>query len=211
MKQEIILLGGGGHCKSVIDVIEQQGTYQIRGILDVADKVGQVILGYPIIGTEEDLANLMKNIRFALITVGQVKSSTIRKKLYDQVKKVGGELPVIISPRAYVSPHSQLGEGSIIMHGACINAGAKLGVNTIINSQALIEHDVHISDHCHISTGAIINGDCRIGSHVMIGSQATLRQGITISDHVLIGMGSVVLRDINQPGIYAGVPAKKMG
>lgn len=210
IQEDILLLGGGGHCKSVIDVIEQEGLFRIKGILDVADKVGQEVMGYPIIGTEEDLTALLKETSHVLITVGQVRSSAVRLKLFEQAKAAGGRFPVIISPRAYVSPHAELGEGSIVMHGACVNAGVKVGINTIINSQALVEHDACIADHCHISTGAIVNGDCQVGSHVLIGSRASLRQGISIADHVLLGMGSVVLHDISEPGIYAGVPARKI-
>jgi sugar O-acyltransferase (sialic acid O-acetyltransferase NeuD family) len=211
MQKEIILLGGGGHCKSVIDVIEQEGSFRIKGILDVPEKVGQEIIGYHIIGTEEELAALLKETEHVLITVGQIRSSTIRLRLFEQAKAAGGQLPMIISPRAYVSRHARIGEGSIVMHDACVNSGARVGVNTIINSQALVEHDARIGDHCHISTGAVVNGDCKVRNHVLIGSRASLRQGVSIAEHVLVGMGSVVLHDITEPGIYAGVPTKKIG
>lgn len=210
MVQDIILLGGGGHCKSVIDVIEQEGTFQIKGILDVPEKLGQEVMGYPIIGTEKDLGALLKKVRHVLITVGQVRSSAVRVKLFEQAKSAGAQLPLIISPQAYVSRHAQLGEGSIVMHKACVNAGARIGANAIINSQALIEHDAYIGAHCHISTGAVINGDCRVGSHVLIGSRTALRQGLSISDEVLVGMGSIVLQDIHEPGTYAGIPAQRI-
>lgn len=210
MQKEIILVGGGGHCKSVIDVIEQEGSFRIRGILDVPEKVGQEVMGYPITATEEELPALLKDVKYALITVGQVKNSAVRLRLFELVKAAGGQLPVLVSPQAYVSRHAQIGEGSIVMHGAYVNAGARVGANTIINSQALVEHDAQIGNHCHISTGAVVNGDCQVGNHVLIGSRASLRQGVSIADQVLLGMGSVVLHDITEPGIYVGVPAKKV-
>ncbi|MEK6480103.1 acetyltransferase [Catalinimonas sp. 4WD22] len=210
MRQEILLIGGGGHCKSVIDVIEQEGSYTIKGIIDVAEKVGQQVSGYNIIGTEEELPELLKSIPYAMVTVGQVRDSALRIKLFERIKAAGGQLPVIVSPHAYVSPKAQIGEGSVVMHAACVNAGAKVGLNAIINSQALIEHDAVVGNHCHISTAAVINGDCQVGDEILVGSRAALRQGVKIADHVLIGMGSIVLQDINQPGIYAGVPAQKL-
>lgn len=210
MAKEILLIGGGGHCKSVIDVIEQERIYTIKGIVDVAEKVGQQVSGYNIIGTEEELPELLKASPYAVVTVGQVRDSALRIKLFELIKNADGQLPVIISPQAYVSPRAVIGEGSIVMHGASVNAGAKVGVNAIINSQALIEHDAEVGEHCHISTAAVINGDCTLGHHILLGSRAVLRQGVKIADKVLIGMGSVVLHDINQPGIYAGVPAQKL-
>ncbi|MDF9795200.1 sugar O-acyltransferase (sialic acid O-acetyltransferase NeuD family) [Catalinimonas alkaloidigena] len=210
MAKEIILIGGGGHCKSVIDVIEQEGSYTIKGIIDVAEKVGQQVSAYNIIGTEEELPEFLEASPYAVVTVGQVRDSALRIKLFERIKKAGGQLPVIISPRAYVSPRAEIGEGSVVMHAACVNAGVKVGLNAIINSQALIEHDAVVGDYCHISTAAVINGDCQVGNEVLIGSRAALRQGVKIADKVLVGMGSVVLHDILTAGIYAGVPAHKL-
>lgn len=210
MSKDILLIGGGGHCSSVIDVIEQEGSFRVRGILDVAEKVGQQRMGYKIIGTEADLPKLLQETPYYLITIGQVGSAQLRARLYHQLKAAGAQLPVIVSPSAYVSPHAQLGEGTVVMHQACINAGAVIGVNNIINSQALVEHDAHCGAHCHLSTAAILNGGCRIGDEVLIGSRSALRQEVKIADRIMVGMGSVVLQDLSEPGIYAGVPARKI-
>jgi sugar O-acyltransferase (sialic acid O-acetyltransferase NeuD family) len=210
MAREILLLGGGGHCRSLIDVLEKEGSYRIRGILDVAEKLGQEVLGYPIIGTEEDLPELLRQSPYCLVSVGQVGPADLRMRLYQRLKEAGAVLPLIISTTAYVSPHAHLGEGTVVMHQACVNAGAEVGANSIINSQALLEHDVRVGDHCHISTAAVLNGGCRIGDAVLVGSRAALRQGVSITDQVLLGMGSVLLQDITETGTYAGVPARKI-
>ena len=211
MSKELILLGGGGHCASVVDVIKQEGTYQVKGILDVAEKVGQSVLNYPIIGTEDDLPDLLKDTPYYLVTVGQVGNAEIRVRLYRLLKEQGAQLPVVVSPTAYVSTHAQLGEGTVVMHQACVNAGADIGVNNIINSQALVEHDVRTGAHCHLSTASVLNGNCQLGNEVLVGSRAALRQGVSIGNRVLIGMGSIVLRDIQEAGVYAGVPVQKIG
>ena len=162
MKEPLILIGGGGHCRSCIDVIEQQGSYHIAGIVDLPERKGESVFSYPVIGNDDDLATLIQRYKNALITIGHIKSPLRRIELFDKIEKLNGVLPVIISPRAYVSKHSTIGEGTIVLHNAVINAGATVGKNCIINTGAIIEHDVIIENNCHISTGAIVNGAVKI-------------------------------------------------
>ncbi len=191
-KEKIILIGGGGHCKACIDIIELLDIYQILGILDEQEKVGEEILGYSIIGTDNDINKLKKKTQNFFITLGQIGKSEKRLKIYQYLKKLSCTLPTIISPTAYISKHAEIGEGSIIMHHVAINAGAKIGVNNIINSKALIEHDAIIEDHCHISTGSIVNGGVRVGSKTFFGSGAVSKQYITIPPGSFIKANSIV-------------------
>ena len=190
--KEIILIGGGGHCKSVIDVIEQESQFAIVGIVDKPKFLGTNILGYPVIGSDSDLESLAKKYTYAFVTVGQIQSPVIRIRLFDIAKKVGFSLPRIISSRAYVSNHTIIGDGTVVMHDALINAGASIGDNCIINSKALIEHDSKISNHCHISTNAIINGGVTIEDGCFIGSGAVTNNSITIKKNSFVKAGSVV-------------------
>jgi len=192
MKKDLILLGGGGHCKSAIDVIEQQGLYSIVGILDMEDLTGKNILGYEIIGTDDDLPKLIKTVRHFFVTVGQIRSSVKRVELYNLLKSYNLQLPIVVSPNAYVAKSVRLGEGSIIMHHALVNADAVIGKNCIINSKALIEHDAVVEDHCHISTAAIINGGVKVGKGSFIGSNSVTKQYISIPDHSFIKANSLV-------------------
>ena len=182
---QIVLIGGGGHCKSVIDVIEQEGSFEIAGIVDKPELFGSSILGYPVIGSDLDLKNLAKKYRNAMITVGQIKSPLLRIKLYELANE-SGFLPSVISPTAYMSKHSKIGNGSVVMHNATVNANVSIGDNCIINSKALIEHDCYVSNHCHISTNAIVNGNVKIESNCFIGSSATIRESITIKKNSLL-------------------------
>jgi sugar O-acyltransferase (sialic acid O-acetyltransferase NeuD family) len=175
-KEQIILIGGGGHCSSVIDVIEQQGIYRIAGIVDVKEKINQKNLGYNIIGCDDDLPELAKNFKNYIITLGQLKTPQRRIEIFKLLQELSVQLPVIISPLAYVSKHANIGNGSIIMHMAQVNANAVVGSNCIINSKVLIEHDAQIGDNCHISTGALINGGTKIGESSFIGSGAVCRE-----------------------------------
>ncbi len=206
----IILIGGGGHCKSVIDVIEKQNKYNIIGILDISEKIGGTILNYEINASDDDIDQLaLENIGF-IITVGHIASPELRIRLFNKVKINKGKLPIIKSPSAHVSKHAYIGEGTVIMHGAVINADAKIGSNCIINNQAIVEHDCNIGNHCHISTGSIINGGCRIGNNAFIGSNVVTKQYIEIPQNTIIGMGSVITKTVEVSGTYIGNPIKRL-
>lgn len=209
-KPEIILIGGGGHCKAVIDVIETENKFQIAGVVDVPENLGQKILNYEIIAKDNDIPGLTKQYKYFFITVGHIQSPVLRIKLFNFVKKSGGELPVIISPNAHVSKHAKIGEGTIIMHNTIINAGSEIGDNCIINNKALIEHDCRIGSNCHISTNTIINGNCVVGNDSFAGSCSVLKNGISIVPGTIIGAGAVVINNLSKSGVYVGNPAQKI-
>lgn len=190
--KDIALIGGGGHCKAVIDVIEQEGRFNIIGIIDKPELLGTNVLGYPIIGNDSELNNLVKRCKNVLITIGQIRSPLPRINLFDTALKLGFTLPNVISPRAYVSQYANIGEGSIIMHDVIVNAGAKIGNNCIINTKSLVEHDSNIGNHCHISTNVIINGDVVVGNGSFIGSGAVTKEGIRINDNFFAKARSVI-------------------
>ncbi len=190
--KEIILIGGGGHCKSVIDVIEQEGQFKIAGILDKSELLGTNVLGYPVIGNDSDLDDLAREYRYILVTVGQIKSPSLRIKLFDLATEAGFILPNIISPNAYVSQHASIGSGVVVMHDAVVNTNAKIGDNCIINTKSLVEHDSDIGDHCHISTCATINGGVKVGVGCFIGSGAITKESITVTKNSFIKAGSIV-------------------
>lgn len=193
MKQNIVLIGGGGHCRSVIDVIEQEGRFEIVGVIDTLDNVGKFVSGYPIVGDDSVLPQLLEDTKHALITIGQVRSPESRMRLFSLLKSLGFSLPVVVSPRAYVAKTAQIGEGTVVMHDALINACSVVGDNCIVNSKALIEHDAIIGDHCHVSTGAIVNGGAEIKLGTFYGSNAVSKQGAVIDEYAFIKAGSVVV------------------
>lgn len=204
-QRNLILIGGGGHCKSIIDVAESAG-YNILGILDMPEDIDKSVLDYKVIGTDDDIPQFVDKAEF-IITVGFIKSPAIRMCIYDKVKEAGGKLATIIASTAHVSRYASLGEGTVVMHQAVVNAGARIGENCIINTFCNIEHDAVIGDQCHISTGAMVNGDCKVGKMCFIGSQSVLANGISICDDVIVGAGSLVRKNILKPGIYSGNPA----
>lgn len=188
--KNIILVGGGGHCKSVIDVAESVG-YTILGVLDKTELVGTSVLDYKVIGTDDDMPQYADKAEF-VITVGQIKSSALRRKLAHMVKNAGGKLATIIAADAYVSKYATIGEGTVVMHKAVVNAGAKIGANCIINTMANIEHDVQVGDFCHVSTGVMANGEVMIGDDSFIGSGSVIHQCVSIETNSIVPAGSVV-------------------
>jgi len=187
MRDKILLVGGGGHCRAVIDVIEQEAKYEIVGIIDKEELIGSKIFGYEIIGCDNDLVDLYPKYSNALVTVGQIKSNVVRVKLFKRLKEIGYTLPVIISSLAYVSKYAKIAEGTVVMHQALVNANAGIGSNCIINTKALIEHDVIVQSGCHISTGTIINGGVLVKENSFIGSNSTTKEAIEISGFIKAG------------------------
>ena len=136
--ENLILIGGGGHCKACIDVIEQAGRFQIAGIVDVPEKLHQKILGYEIIATDDDLLQLSEEYENFLISLGQIKTPGKRIRIFQILKESGAKLPIIVSPLTYLSRHAEIAEGTIVMHHALINAGVQIGSNCIINTLSMM-------------------------------------------------------------------------
>ena len=173
---KIILIGGGGHAKSCIDVIENEKKYEVIGILDSPSKVGEEILGCKIIGSDCDIKKYSDMGYYFLITVGQLETADKRAELFEEVKSAGGKFATVISPLAHIAKGVKIGEGSIVHHGVIINSDSTIGVNCIINSKALIEHDCTVEDNCHIAVGAVLAGGVKIGRGSFIGANATVVQ-----------------------------------
>jgi len=190
--KEILLIGDGGHSKSVIDVLEQESQFKIAGIVGTSKSIGSNVLGYKVIGDDSDIDRFSKIYQYAIVAVGQIHSPETRIKIFNLLMKSGFVLPSIISPRSYVSKHAIIGSGSIIMHDAIVNANAVIGDNCIINSKALIEHDSIIHNHCHISTSATINGNVIVGEGSFIGSGAVTNNSIVIKNNSFFKAGTFV-------------------
>ena len=195
-KQDLILIGAGGHAIACIDAIEQQGTYSIAGLIGLAEETHTLCCGYRIIGTDTHFSEIHQLYSNAHIAIGQIKTAVLRKNLFEELVKIGFNMPVIVSPFAYVSKHVNIGAGSIVMHGAIINAGAQIGENCIVNSRALIEHDCRVANHCHIATGAIINGGVTINESSFIGSGSVVKEGVSVGVGCLVGMGLSLRHDL---------------
>lgn len=188
--KNLIIIGGGGHCRSCIDVIEAEGTYEIVGIVDKPENLGNNISGYNIVGTDTDVDEFISLNYYFLIAIGQMGRSVNRENIHNSLKTKGAKLATVISPNAYVSKSATVGEGTIVMHGSIINSNVVIGDDCTINTKALIEHDSAISDHCHISTGALINGEVFVGKGSFCGSGSIVIQGSVVPQNSFIKAGT---------------------
>lgn len=197
MMEDILLLGFGGHAKSVIDCIERQGKYRIIGFLDKGKRGNISYRGYEVVGGDDDISRFYdQGIRNAFVTVGFLGQSTVRNRLYDRLKQAGFRLPNIIDPSAVAADDVVLGEGNFIGKLAMLNADVKIGSMCIINSGALIEHECRVGDFSHISVGTVLCGNVTVGRETFVGAGSTLIQGIAVGDHCIVAAGTTLRKNI---------------
>lgn len=194
--EKIIILGKGGHAKSIVDAIERQGIYEIAGyVVNEESEIGQK--DYPVIGKDEDLDELYQSgIHNVAIGIGFLGRSTIRKRIYNHLKEIGYSFPIICDTSAVVSKKAIIEEGTFIGKCAVVNSGAKIGKMCIVNTGAIVEHDCHVGDFSHIAVGTVLCGDVHIGCETLVGANATVIQGRSVGDRYIIGAGEVVRKDM---------------
>ena len=201
MTKDIVLIGGGGHCHSCIDVIECQNYYAIKGILDLPDKLGNAVSGYRVIGSDDDAKKLISQGHYFLITLGATNDGKLRKRLFDYYSALGAKFVNIISPRAHISSNCQLGVGNIIMHDVIVNRNCKIGDNCIFNTKSLIEHDCIVGDHAHVATSATVNGHVQVENECFIGSGSVIVQGNIVEHKAFVRAGSLFNRKRSQVAV----------
>lgn len=209
--ERILLIGGGAHCSSVIDTLNQQALFEPVGILDTFDKIGKEVLGVPIIGEDSEMLEFFqKGIKYAFISLGSVGDSRLRIKLKEKAEHIGFQFPTVIDPTAIVSKHVKIGAGTFIGKGAILNTNVYIGEHTIVNTGAIVEHDCRIGDFVHIAPGTTMSGSVSIGNNSHIGTNSAIIQNINIGDNSIIGAGSVVIRDIASFRKAYGNPCKEI-
>lgn len=210
MKRKIVLVGVGGHCGVILDLLLSRKEYEISGIIDLKERLGDNIFGIPVIGTDADLPRVFRSgVKYCFISVGSIGNPALRIKLYGLAKKTGFILPNLISSNALISSRISLGEGNYIAPGVIINAGVQIGSNCIINTGAIVEHDCRIGDFVHLSPGSVLSGKVSIGDYSHIGAGSVVIQNVKIAEKAVIGAGSVVTRNIPKDVVAYGNPCKE--
>ena len=204
-QRRILVLGTGGHARSVCDVLEQSGVYRIVGLITADSSEG--FWGLPVLGDDDCLEELFhaQQAEYAFAAIG---SNIVREQVTKRLRRIGYRCVNVISPHAVISPHTTLGEGIAVMPGAIIGANAVIGDGTIVNTNASVDHDNKIGSFCHIAPGVVICGTTTIGDGVMIGAGARVIDGISIGAWSMIGAGAAVVCDIPGRCTAVGVPAK---
>lgn len=206
---KLLLVGGGGHCRSVLDCVLRSGQYESIGIIERDGVPETPVLGVRIVGHDEDLPRLFaEGWRSAVVTLGSVGAPARRRILFGQLKALGFQLPVIADSSAVISAHADIAEGTFIGKRAVLNAGAVVGACAILNTGAVIEHDCQIGSFCHISPGAILCGAVQVGENAHVGAGAVVIQGLHIGESALVGAGSVIIRDVPAHSTVVGNPGR---
>lgn len=207
MERVILVLGGGGHARVVIDALRQLSRVPF-GIIDPNLRAGSEVYGIPVLGGDEVVASYHPDDVELVNAVGSTHLPFRRRNLFDRFAKLGYKFASVIHPAAVVAPDVVLGAGVQVMAGAVVQSGAVLGDNVLINTKASVDHGSHVGAHTHVAPGATICGDVRIGEGSLIGSGAVIIQGIEIGSGVVVGAGSVVVSHVADNTQVLGVPAR---
>ena len=210
-KKKLLLIGGGGHCRVVLDSVINGALYDELGYdeLGIVDYVQHSYFGVSVIGTDEDIPELIKDgWTHAMITVGSIGTDERRRKLYELAKKNGLIIATVIDPTAVVASDVMVKEGSYVGKRAILNSGTTVGLCSIINTGAIVEHECQIGEFAHVSPGSILCGQVEIGKGTHVGAGSVVKQQIRIGEHSMIGAGSVVVDDIPERVCAFGNPCR---
>ena len=209
-QRSVLLVGGGGHCASVLDSVLALGEYERIGIIDKDVTVSME--GIPVVGKDEDLPGLRQaGWNEAFVCVGSVGSPVLRQKLFGLIRDAGYQIPDIIDPTAVIAGNVIFGAGVFVGKKAVINAGCRIGDGAIINTGAIIEHECRIGSFAHVSPGAVLCGQVQVGDRSHVGAASAVRQTIRIGEDVMVGMGSVVTQEIPDRTEAYGNPCRVVG
>jgi sugar O-acyltransferase (sialic acid O-acetyltransferase NeuD family) len=208
---DIVLIGGGGHARVLIDALRASGDSRTIGVIDADPaRAGTAVFDVPVLGGDALLPELAAaGTRLFVVGLGGTRDNGPRARLFESAAALGMQPVTIVHPAATVSTYASVGAGAQILAGAVVNAGARLGRNVIVNTAAVVEHDCTIGDHAHVSTGAKLASTVSVGAGAHVGVGATVRQSISIGDRAVVGAGAVVVKDVPAGAVVAGVPAKE--
>ncbi len=198
----LLIYGGGGHAKSLIDLIRLAYNYTIQGIVDDGIPAGTKILDVPVLGGGELLPVLRrKGFYQAVNAVGGIGSITPRLTVYQRLAEAGFTCFTVIHTRAFVEPNASVADGCQIFFNAYVGSDVKVGFGSIINTGAIVSHDCVLGEYVNISPGAILAGAVRVGDRALIGMGATINLGVSIGAGARVGNSAVVKADVPENGI----------
>jgi acetyltransferase EpsM len=198
----IIIYGGGGHGKMLVDLLRGLGTYEIVGFVDDEMQSSVTVMGLPVLGGRDTLAKLLSDsIHLAANGVGGIGNIAVRKKVFNTIAQANFECPILVHPTAFVEPSAKLAPGTQVFAHAYIGSDAHVGFGCIISTGAIVSHDCILGEYSILSPGAILAGDVQVGEGVLIGMSATVNLQVKIGKYARIGNGATVKSDIGENGI----------
>ena len=208
-KEKIIIIGSEGHGKVIIDIVEKQDKYSIVGLVNANPTIGEEIMGYPVLGSDNDLIALRQefpNCQFFIAVGDNFIRNKVRNKIVSNFPNIN--FPTIIHPSAEIAKQVKIGQGVCIMAGAIINSCSVIGDFCIVNTKASIDHDNTIGQFSSLAPNATTGGDVTIGEFSAIGISATIKHGISIGDNVVIGASAYLNSNAPDHSTLYGIPAK---
>ncbi len=206
--KKLVIAGGGGFVKCIINYIENNPEFEIIGYTDVTDN-GE-ILGYKYLGNDEILPRLReKGVEYAVVGVGlRLNDATLKIKITEKLKSLGFKIPILYGRNVVVHRGAIIEEGVILRDGAIVQSGSTIKAHTMIGDNVFVGHDSTIYEYSHLVAGTNVGRDCHIGPYTMVANGTTVMNGVTIGQNVLIGAKSLVNKDCIESGVYFGIPAK---
>ena len=205
----IVIIGSSGHAKVVIDIVRKEGKYNVAGLLDRFRNVGEKTAGYPVLGKEEDLPELVEahELKGAIVAIGD---NFVRSTVVARINEICPDLPFVsaVHPDASVAMEVSIGQGTVVMAGVAINPCCSVGRFCILNTHSSLDHDSIMEDFSSLAPRAVTGGNCRIGRYSAVSIGAVLIHGIHVGEHTVIGAGSLVVKSIKSFVVASGAPAK---
>jgi len=205
MKNKLLIIGASGHGKVVADIALKMNRWQSVAFLD-DDESLKTSMGIEVKGKSSDVFNYIDEYQ---IFVG-IGNNATRQKIHERLEKIGASIPTLVHPNAVVGKQVEIGIGTVVMAGSVINCCTKIGKGCIVNTGCTIDHDNNIQEYVHVSPGAHLAGSVNIGQGSWLGIGCIVNNNINITGECKIGAGSVVIKDITEPGVYVGVPARRV-
>jgi sugar O-acyltransferase (sialic acid O-acetyltransferase NeuD family) len=211
IKKRVLIVGAGGHGKVVLDALLAEGQGQVVGFIDDdKQKLGQDVLGFPVLGPWAELSALVARYRVDCVALA-VGDNYQRENLFRRVIAAGLKVSSVIHPHACISRFAKLGQGVVVLAGAVVNVGTIVGDNVCINTRASVDHDNNLAYSCHVFPNATLAGEVRVGEFSYIGSGAVVIPGRSIGRFSYVGAGAVVVTDVAEGEKVVGAPARTIG
>jgi sugar O-acyltransferase (sialic acid O-acetyltransferase NeuD family) len=208
MRRPVIVVGGGGHAKVVIESLLSTG-HEVLGYTDVKPEGKAAMLGVSCLGNDERIFDYSPSKVWLANGIGSISIPLLRRSIFQEFSSKGYVFPSIVHQHAIVSAYAVLEDGVQVMAGAVVQPGCVIGTNSIINTRASVDHDCMIGEHVHIAPGVTLSGEVRVAMGVHIGTGATIIQGVSIGAESAIAAGAVVVSNIAERSLVKGVPARR--
>ena len=210
MTKSVYVLGAGGHGRVVLDTLLTSGV-KVIGLLDPNITVGDYVFGVPILGSPTFLDDITVSDVLLVNGLGVNSNTNSRKRIFEVMKMKGFAFSSIQHTSAVIGRDCTLGDGSQIMAGGVLQNRVRIGLNTVVNTHASIDHDCVISAHAFISPSVVLCGNVRVSESAFIGAGAVVLPGIQIATNTVVGAGAVVTKDVPERWVVSGNPAIKIG